>query len=222
MIVREGSRADPTRPSPMDHATAPATHPAPSPRSAPSRIAAGALLVALAAGVVLPGTSAASPALPQTSPAATSPAAISLTASPTTPVLADAARPRNGAVLTKRGSGSGRFTVDNSRGDADAVVTISDGGRAVLVLYVRGGSKATASNLPDGGFDVFAERGQNWNSAAGRFDLPSSTGKFDRRAQFTSKRSSRGTTYTTITVTLHAVPQGNARVLPVPETSVPS
>ncbi|MEJ2866376.1 hypothetical protein WCD74_01280 [Actinomycetospora sp. OC33-EN08] len=184
----------------------------PTRRRRSSLFATGAVVAALLAGATLPGTAEAAPA--------PGPAAIVATAL-AAPTQEDA-RPRNGALLTKRGSGSGSFTVDNSRGSSDAVVTLSSGARATLVMYVRSGQKATASKVPDGRFDVFVERGQAWNSAAGRFDRTDSTGRFDRQAGFTTKRTSRGTSYSRVTLTLHQVANGNTTVLPVPATSVPS
>ncbi|MDL5159015.1 hypothetical protein [Actinomycetospora termitidis] len=175
------------------------------------------LAAALLAGFGLPATAhAAPPSLPQPS------AATVLVATSAPTAAAEPGRPRNGAVFTKRGSGSGQFTVDNSGNGSDAVITLSDGARAVLVMYVRAGEKATATKVPNGDFDVFSERGRNWNSVTGRFDGTSSAGHFDRKAGFTSKRTSKGTTYTKITLTLHEVAHGNTKESPVSDSSVPN
>lgn len=164
-------------------------------------------------------------ALPATADAATVAAPTAVTrADPVVPVAASAApaaRPRNGAVLVKRGSGSGRFTVDNGAGRTDAVVTLSRSDRAVVVLYVRAGASATASRVPDGTFDVFVESGSGWDRAAGAFTTAVSAGAFDRKARFTTERVRGGVRYSTITLTLEPTQDGNTRLLPVNGSAIP-
>lgn len=188
----------------------------------PRRFGVGATLALVVAGsIALPATVYASSPTMVSPTVSTAPGVVRVAHEAPASATAAASRPRNGAVLVKRGSGSGRFTVNNKAGDTDAVVTLSRANRAVLVLYVRAGASATATKVPDGTFDVYAEQGQGWDSAASRFTTPSSSGTFDRKAQFSTERIRGGIRYSTITLTLKSS-NGNVRLLPVAGASIPN
>lgn len=125
---------------------------------------------------------------------------------------------KNGTVLRAPGSGNGEFKVENGTGH-DAVVTISQNGRAIGSLYVAHSETARMTNIPDGTYDVFFTSGADWDGGA--FTRSCAFQRFDTTATFATQKTKRGTTYKTYSATLHSVPGGNTQIVNVPPGSFP-
>lgn len=161
----------------------------------------------------LPGTVALRGAIEQLGSAGTGLAA----ALPAPTPLPDR-RIENGSVLRDPGSGDGEFEVQNGT-DRDATVILARGGRTVGSLYVARGETARMEGIPDGSYEMFFTSGVDWDGAA--FTRSCAFDRFDEAALFDTKEIENGIEYTHFSVTLHAVPAGNAEILPVPPESFP-
>jgi hypothetical protein len=79
------------------------------------------------------------------------------------------APPNNGEVLSRRGTGSGRLTVEN-RGSEPAVVKLRDTyGQAVVSVYVAAGHAATVTDLPTQSYRPDFALGELWSRACDGF-----------------------------------------------------
>lgn len=73
------------------------------------------------------------------------------------------APPGNGEVLSRRGDGSGRVTIEN-RGSEPAVVKLRDAaGRAVVSVYVAAGASTVVTGLPDQAYRPDFALGELWS-----------------------------------------------------------
>lgn len=124
----------------------------------------------------------------------------------------------NGTVLRSASSGNGTATVENGT-DHDAVVTLSQEGRAVTSLYVTRSGTAQMSNIPDGAYDVFFTSGTDWDG--GQFTRSCAFQRFEATATFTTTTTMSEVEYTTYQMTLQPSPSGNARVVTVSPDSFP-
>jgi hypothetical protein len=113
--------------------------------------------------------------------------------------------------------GSGELTVDNSGGDADAVLTLTQNGQAAYSFYVVKGKTAKISGIRDGHYDIYFSGGFDWDSDAKKFTQSCSFTKFEQGADYTTT----STTYATYTLTLHASVGGNAPTTDVPPDQYP-
>lgn len=143
---------------------------------------------------------------------------VSLTTALPAPEPLSDRRGKNGTVLRAPGSGSGEFKAENGT-DHDAVVTVSQGGRAVGSLYVARGETAQMVNIPDGTYDIFYTSGTDWDGGA--FTRSCAFQRFDTTATFVTQKTRRGTTYKKYSATLHSVPGGNTQIVNVPPDSFP-
>lgn len=79
------------------------------------------------------------------------------------------APPNNGEVLSRHGTGSGRFMIEN-RGSEPAVVKLRDaGGQAVISVFVAAGSAAMVTSLPDQSYRPDFAVGELWSRACDGF-----------------------------------------------------
>jgi len=79
------------------------------------------------------------------------------------------APPNNGELLSRRGTGSGRLTIEN-RGSEPAVVKLRDTeGRAVASVYVAAGHAATVTDLPTQSYRPDFALGELWSRACDGF-----------------------------------------------------
>ena len=79
------------------------------------------------------------------------------------------APPTNGEVLSRRGIGSGRLTIEN-RGSEPAVVKLRDtGGQSVVSVYVAAGHAATVTDLPTQSYRPDFALGELWSRACDGF-----------------------------------------------------
>lgn len=124
----------------------------------------------------------------------------------------------NGTVLRDPGSGYGEFEVQNGT-DRDAVLTFAQGGHAVGSLYVARGEAARMDGIPDGSYEMFFTSGVDWDGVA--FTRSCAFNRYDDTAVFETEEVEEGVEYTHFSVTLHAVPAGNAEILSIPPESYP-
>lgn len=135
-------------------------------------------------------------------------------------VVADA-RPATGAALVRRGArGAGVLRIHNGSAD-DAVVTLSDGARAVREVYVRANDSTVVGQVADGAYDVYTMFGSGWDGAARRFTVGARFERLDARAAFTSRRTRGGLRYSEVRLTLRPATGGNTAVVPVAAAAYP-
>ena len=123
----------------------------------------------------------------------------------------------NGSVIRRGfGQGDGTLRVENGT-DSDAVVKLVDStlGALVVEFYVRHGQTASVDQIPDGTFQVIFAGGDDWDSEAQGFTRDVSFAAFDKRFDFTTKRTGYEVDYSSFTLTLHAVPHGNLSSQPI-------
>ena len=116
----------------------------------------------------------------------------------------------NGTYV-KKGTlnGSGEFTVNNSGGDTDVVVSLVPSGTkvAATTVYVSAGSTFKVKRVRDGSYDIYLAAGADWDAGVGGFTRDCDLSKFTDPIAF--KSTSR--TYTTWEITLKKAVGGNAQ-----------
>lgn len=129
------------------------------------------------------------------------------------PVTADTGRrPANG-TLVKRASpgGLGEVRVNNSKGSADAVVSLVSGNEVTeMAVYVRARSTATVHGIHDGTYQVYVANGTDWEAQEKLFTRNCGFQKFNRAADFTTKISGSTTHYTFYEIDINPSVYGNA------------
>ncbi len=185
----------------------------------------------LAALVLAVGLLATPPVAAQSSAAPAPPGTVTLvsTAAPGAPgtvTLVPAAsaasvtsRPANGTILySKIRGGLGRLTIKNGL-SKDGVVTLMLGRSKAFSVYVRARSNTTVRNVKDGTYTIYFTTGSvsSFSVSKGRFTRGAGYWRFDNRLRFASPPY-----YTFWTITLHAVPGGNARATQVKPGDYPA
>jgi hypothetical protein len=112
------------------------------------------------------------------------------------------------------GGALGELTVENGT-EEDAVVILTLGDAPFTSAYIRAGESFTLNHIRDGSFEVYFATGSFWDGDS--FTQTSSRRKFDEQLSFTSG----GGSYTTWSVTLHAVAGGQASAGRVGEDAFP-
>jgi hypothetical protein len=122
-------------------------------------------------------------------------------------------RPANGTLIKRASpSGLGEVKVDNSRGSADAVVSLVSSNEATeMAVYVRARSSATVHGIHDGAYQVYVTNGDDWETQENLFARNCDFQKFDRAADFTTKISRDTTGYTFYEIDLNPSVYGNAK-----------
>ena len=117
----------------------------------------------------------------------------------------------NGTFLQGGAQGGlGRLTIENGR-DLDAVAVLTTLQQAtVFSVYIRAGERVTVGTIPDGSYRLYFTLGEDWDAAAGRFTRRPSFARFEKALTFQTVVVPGRTQYSTISVTLHAVPRGTA------------
>jgi len=125
----------------------------------------------------------------------------------------------NGAVIKKSTKGPNTLKVEDN-GDTDAVLTLAPAGSTStsLMVYVRAGQTATTNGVKDGSYDMYVASGHDWDGGAKAFTRNCAYEKFTDPADFSSTKS----TYTILTITLHASSGGNASATPTDPGSFPT
>jgi len=133
-------------------------------------------------------------------------------------------RPANGKILVnKLGGGMGRFKITNG-GDRDGVVILartSAPRKSLLAVYVRAGKSATIRGIKDGTYVVYFTLGRRWDAYSRRFTADQEKRRFTDPIRFKTTRVSGGTRYTIWSISLEAVPGGNASTDPIGEDDFP-
>lgn len=123
------------------------------------------------------------------------------------------------AVLgSRRMSGKGVFTLDNGS-DGDAVVTLisSVTGRRVRSIYIREHEKGSLRSLDPAVYRVNVAKGCNWNDSARRFSSEPSYFKMSHPYNFTEVNEDDRIKYSSWTLTLYKVFDGNVSQEPISE-----
>jgi hypothetical protein len=118
-------------------------------------------------------------------------------------------------TMVKKGTlnGSGEFTIDNSGGETDAVVSlVPNGGKvASFTVYVSAGKTYKVKKVKDGSYQVFMSTGVDWDAGAAGFTRSCEFAKFADIFDFKTTNSQ----YTIWEITLKASVGGNAETDPV-------
>ena len=186
----------------------------------------------LAALVLAAGLLATPPVAAQSSAAPASPGTVTLVstaapASPGTVTLVPAAastasvtsRPANGTILSSKiRGGLGRLTIKNGL-SKDGVVTLMLGRSKAFSVYVRARSNTTVRNIKDGTYTIYFTTGSpsSFTVSKGRFTRGAAYWRFSNRLRFASPPY-----YTFWTITLHPVPNGNARATQIKPGDYPA
>jgi hypothetical protein len=120
-------------------------------------------------------------------------------------------RPSNGTYV-RDGNRGGRaeLAIDNG-GSADAVVTLSEGGKPAISVYVRKGRTYTVMDVSDGSYAVFFSGGSGWDGAARAFGRNCTFSRFEDQLKFRTTRDARGIYWQNFRITLQPVIGGTAR-----------
>jgi hypothetical protein len=118
------------------------------------------------------------------------------------------------------GGGRGELTIDNG-GSHDAVVTLSEGRRPAISLYVRKGKEYTVKGVPDGSYTVFFTGGADWDSAARAFGRDCAFQRFEDPLRFRTIQSATQIRWSAWTITLQPVAGGTAATADVDPNDFP-
>jgi hypothetical protein len=126
--------------------------------------------------------------------------------------------PASGARLEGRqfeGEGH-QLRIDNGT-DGDAIVKIRNAGtgRLVTSFFVRHQTLAGVSGLPDGSYIFQYAFGQALAADCKSFTEVTAAGEFPREEPLVAEPVEGGVRVQTLTYTLHAVPDGNTRPIPI-------
>ena len=138
---------------------------------------------------------------------------------PSTPAAPKALGPRPGngkVIVSPKRSGQGELKIDNGTSE-DGYITVASGKQVVVGIYVRAGSNASVSDVPDGTYTIYFLSGSGWNSTLRTFTSGASGQRFEQSFAFeTTSRSS-----TIWSITLQPSIGGNARSEDVDPADVP-
>ena len=133
-------------------------------------------------------------------------------------------RPANGKILVnKLGGGMGRFKITNG-GERDGVVILAKTSapkKSLLAVYVRAGKSTTIRGIKDGTYVIYFTLGRRWDGYSRRFTADQEKRRFVDPIRFKTTRVSGGTRYTIWTISLEAVPGGNAPTDPIGDPDFP-
>lgn len=110
-------------------------------------------------------------------------------------------------------SGLCELTVDNTNKDVDAVVKLVrvDNGALARFFYIQRGRQTTLTEIEAGTYKCYAHTGLDWNSVVLKFNRKSEYSKFDLYLTFRQIETEDPTQYSSITLTLYQVRDGNAK-----------
>jgi hypothetical protein len=128
--------------------------------------------------------------------------------------------PSGHLLIDHRGSGQNKLEVDNGT-DRDAVVALSQGGRAILSVYVGSKQKATVEQINDGTYDLYYTAGADWDEQLQAFTRTCEFARFDQPTTFTTTRFSDRIEYTLWQVGLEPRIGGNATVTQIDPKDFP-
>lgn len=127
-------------------------------------------------------------------------------------------RPANGTTLKRAAGlsgGLGTLKIHNGT-DEDGIVKLVVAGKARLSLavYIQSNSTATVSGIPDGSYQVLFATGKGYYAAKSSFVSGLSCSRFDTNLDYRTTAS----TYSTWSLTLNAVADGNATTSPLSDS----
>ena len=152
-------------------------------------------------------------------------APLTLVPSPSTTLKILFPKPLTGFLIT--GSlltgGEGELTIDNLQGGSDAIAVLTYFGRKdpIISVYIRSGEIYTIKNIADGNYELYILYGENWNASGKKFENNLRYTRFDDAFQYTTTETTTEIKYTTWSVTLYGVIDGNANTEVLSEDSFP-
>jgi len=128
-------------------------------------------------------------------------------------------RPYTGSLILDHRPQKGRnhLTIDNGTDMDGAVILLEGEDSPLIACYVRGASTYTLIGVPDGSYRVLFTIGEEWSGDDGRFTSLAQYLAFEREAVFNSSASR----YSIVTLTLHPVEGGTARIEPLSPLDFP-
>jgi hypothetical protein len=130
-------------------------------------------------------------------------------------------RPPNGKLIRAgNGDGRGELTIDNG-GSHDAVVSLSEGRKPAISVYVRRGKKYTVKGVPDGSYTVFFTGGADWDGTARAFGRDCAFQRFEDPVPFRTIQSATQIRWSVWTITLQPVAGGTAATTDVDPNDFP-
>ncbi|MEW1847534.1 hypothetical protein AB0392_57075 [Nonomuraea angiospora] len=167
---------------------------------------AGAVAVALTAGLLT------------ASPAGATAATGTQAAAPASQSAAAAARPANGRIIYDGLSG-GRGVLKIKNGTSrDGVVTLVKGRTKAISIYVRAKSSASIKDVRDGSYRIYFTTGSRFSTSKRRFAVGASYQRFTDRLKFVTT----ATSYSIWTITLHPVRGGKAQATQINPKDYPA
>jgi hypothetical protein len=159
-----------------------------------------------------------STATPTMTPTATPTATPAPTLTPTPRRL-----PTGTFIKYSLGNGYGELTIKNelSRQDAVAILIPIGSKSPSVAVYIRATDSFTVKGIKDGSYELYFTQGEDWDDQRGRFTKNVARERFEEPLSFETAFVTGGRQYTSITVTLYAVPGGTAESEPVPEEEFP-
>lgn len=142
-------------------------------------------------------------------------------------------RPMTGTIITGNNvyGGEGELTIDNLQGGSDAIAVLTNYGRKdpLISVYLRSGEIYKIEKIADGKYELFILYGENWNASGKKFEDNPRYTKFDDPFQYTTTETTTESTseittktkYTTWSVTLYNVVDGNANTEELSKDSFP-
>ncbi len=136
--------------------------------------------------------------------------------------------PNGSRLLGPRSQAGGQLTIDNGTSHDAAVFLVIPRTATIAGVYVRAREHATLRSIPDGNYQVQFAFGSGWMRTQARFCDPVDFLAFDSTFTFGTRRAAPDTVgdsvFTSILttaarVTLHPVPEGNARTHSTPQTT---
>ena len=123
----------------------------------------------------------------------------------------------NGTVIRSGDlDGSGKLKIDNGLSyDAAAKLVDPQTGHCVAYFYVSSGDVYTLLGIPNGNYRLLFGIGEDWDNTKGSFLRLRGISEFSERLLFETRKKYEGgdvyQEYTVLQMTLHSVPDGNAR-----------
>ncbi|MBA2937020.1 hypothetical protein HZF08_01730 [Paenibacillus sp. CGMCC 1.16610] len=119
-------------------------------------------------------------------------------------------KPNNDTELIKSNrSGLGELTISNGT-QKDAIAKLVVDRKAIRIVYISSHNNAKLTEIPDGEYSLFFALGDDYEPTHFSF-YDAFTSEFDKKLNFQEIKEKDGTSYSTYSVTLEAVPDGNAR-----------
>lgn len=172
-----------------------------------------------------PGRQSESPTRPAAKPAPTEPAAMAGRFDDIIERVAEALRPVNGEEIdlasadgADQDRGLGRLNVENGT-KRDGVMVLSRLGVARRAFYIRAGNTATLTDVGANSYEAAFMLGTGWDGV--QFEADQQFLRFLKPMAFEERSAPDKITTSEISVTLHTVPEGNARTAPTPPFRLP-